>query len=702
MKEEASILLDAKVGDAFFGGFAGLRPVQEEAIRSLGGGRSVVISAGTGSGKTEAVIAPLVSRYRREAIREGRTVILYVCPTKALINDLARRLAPPLDRLGLKLSVRHGDQNDLETQQPDHVLLTTPESFAILLTQKHPALSAIRAVVLDEVHLLFNTQRGQMVAILLHRLKRAISEPIQIAAISATVSDLADLRDFLLGSHEKVDLLPFPRGRILDGDVRRVGNLRDVGDLVVRLMRPGRRKLLIFANSRRETEEIAGELKDRVELENLIYTHHSSLSPDVRERVEQGFAASPKAVCVSTSTLEMGIDIGDIDAVILYGPTHSIESLLQRVGRGNRRSNKTNAICLSRDGTRSVRESALFSTMLSLAADGGMPDKGPAQLYGAVTQQCLIKILENEGAYTMIRDIFEDVGYCESVQRPIIEAILAELAEKEFVQHHGFKNRYGAGDALWELRDKHLIWCNFPLGSQTIDLVSQGRIMGSIPRANLMRLTPGSVLRFGGARFRVIGSFDNQLRVEKAPGSGSETSLIFGTRGQGGIEAFLAQSLWTWLFQASAQNSFMASAEWERVWPFIEVIRGQVKEDDLPFTTTTAGYRYYTFGGVTVNRVALGFFGVQGEVDDLSIVVPSPLDWGRLPTTCAELGDVASRTFVPSDHQTIFQQALPIDLQRQEWLEGWLKDRDAQKVLCRLQKGHLQAVDSEPFDPLFT
>ena len=700
MMEDASTLLDANVGNAFFGGFAGLRHVQEEAIRSLGRGRSVVISAGTGTGKTEAVIAPLVSRHRIDAIREGRTVILYVCPTKALINDLARRLRPPLDRLGLKLSVRHGDRNDLETKQPDHVLLTTPESFAILLSQKHPALESIKAVVLDEVHLLFNTQRGQMVAILLHRLRRALSEPIQVAAISATVSDLADLREFLLVNKDRVDLLAFSGGRVLDGNVRRVASLSDVGDLVVRLMRPNSRKLLIFANSRRETEEIAGELQSRSEVEKIVYTHHSSLSPESRQLVEQGFAASSKAVCVSTSTLEMGIDIGDIDAVILYGPTHSIESLLQRVGRGNRRSNKTNAICLSRDNARSVRESAMFSTMLSIAAAGGMPNKGPAQLFGAVAQQCLIKILENEGAFTLIREISEDVGYCERVQRPTVEAILAELAEKEFVQHHGFKNRYGASDALWELRDRHLIWGNFPMGSQTIDIVFRGGTIGTIPRANLMRLGAGSIFRFGGSRYRVLAGFDNQLRVEKALGGGGETSLIFGKKGQKGIEAFLAQSLWRWLFHVSEADSFMGNIEWERLWQFLGSVREQVKKSDLPFVVTADGHRYYTFGGVTVNRVILGFFGVKGDVEDLSVIVPGPLDWDRLPTTCAELGTVAKRAFVPSDHQTIFQQALPIELQQQEWMQEWLNDRDAEKVLRRLQKSNQQQVEAKLFEPL--
>ena len=110
--------LDADVGRIFFGAFAALRPMQMAAIRSLCAGRNAILSAGTGSGKTEAVVAPLTSRYRKEAIQNDSTFLVYVSPTKALANDLHRRLASPLESLGLRLAVRHGDRNDRERSPP--------------------------------------------------------------------------------------------------------------------------------------------------------------------------------------------------------------------------------------------------------------------------------------------------------------------------------------------------------------------------------------------------------------------------------------------------------------------------------------------------------------------------------------------------------------------------------------------------------
>lgn len=697
--KQLSSLLSKEVGAAFFGEFSKLRPVQEAAIASLGAGRSAIISAGTGSGKTEAVIAPLVSLYRGEALRDSKTVVLYVCPTKALINDLARRLTPPLGRLGLRLAVRHGDKNQLENQQADHVVLTTPESFAILLTKRHPVLDSVRAIVLDEVHLLYNNQRGLMVATLLHRLRRKLSHDLQVAAISATVGDLGDIRSFLLGPDADADLLPFSGSRALDGDVRAVSSMSEVRDLVERLMKPNRRKLLIFANSRRETEEIAGELKSSPVLEKLVVTHHSSLSPEARESVEHWFSTAVKGVCVSTSTLEMGIDIGDIDAVLLYGPTSSIESLLQRIGRGNRRAKKTNAICLSRDASESIRESALFSAMLRLASEGRMPNQAPFDLFGAIAQQCLVTLLQHEGGFTMIREIADEVAYRTDLNRDLIEAILAELATHDLVQRHGFKNRYGAADGLWELSDKNLVWGNFPLAGQSIDLVHAGRHIGSIPRANLMRLGRGTTFRFGGARYRVSGLIENQLRVESASGKGGEVSLIFGTSGRGGLETFVAGALWSWMFEVSEATSFMQEAEWKRVAGVVDAVREQVAFMDLPYARVEQGIRYFTFGGTTLNRVILSYYGIEGEADDLSILVPRELDWTRLPTSCDKLSKAAELSFASSNQQTMFQQFLPLDLQRKEWMEAWLKDLDAQMALERLSCSHGRSVSTTLFTP---
>ena len=180
----ATDLLDERVATAFYGRFHTLRAAQEAAIEPLVSGCNVVLSAGTGSGKTEAVVAPLMSRYWRHAAHTNALVLLYIAPTKALVNDLEKRLYPPLYSLGLRVGIRHGDRDDLSTGPTPQVLITTPESFDVLLFRKEPALQTIRAVVMDEIHLLYNTQRGLQLSILLQRLQERLGARFPANAIN--------------------------------------------------------------------------------------------------------------------------------------------------------------------------------------------------------------------------------------------------------------------------------------------------------------------------------------------------------------------------------------------------------------------------------------------------------------------------------------------------------------------------------------
>ena len=193
-------LLESAVAYAFYRSFANLRPVQDAAIEPLINGNNIVLSSGTGSGKTEAVLAPLISRYWRQTVNTESLVIIYIAPTKALVNDLEKRLYQPLTSLGLRIGIRHGDQDDLTSGKTPHILITTPESIEVLLFRKDSALQTIQALIVDEVHLLYNTQRGLQLSILIQRLKSNLERDIQWAALSATVGKLEDIQKFLFGN----------------------------------------------------------------------------------------------------------------------------------------------------------------------------------------------------------------------------------------------------------------------------------------------------------------------------------------------------------------------------------------------------------------------------------------------------------------------------------------------------------------------
>jgi ATP-dependent helicase Lhr and Lhr-like helicase len=254
--------LNSRVAQAFYGRFPKLWPAQEAAIRPILSRENVVVCAGTGSGKTEAILAPLVNLFWEDAVLSNSTAILYVAPTKALLNDVLRRIEKPLSDLGLRVGVRHGDRNDLKRAAIPHVLLTTPESLDVLLFGKSPALQGVRALILDEAHLLYNTQRGLQFSILVQRLRVQLSpRSLQWAALSATMSRLDDVRDFLFGEGETAQFLSFPAAKPIDAQIRSITSAEELVDLVGLLEEGRPAKLLMFADSRRTCERLAGILR---------------------------------------------------------------------------------------------------------------------------------------------------------------------------------------------------------------------------------------------------------------------------------------------------------------------------------------------------------------------------------------------------------------------------------------------------------
>jgi ATP-dependent Lhr-like helicase len=281
MQMSSISFLDSRVAAAFFGRFKQLRPPQEATIEPLLNGRNLVLSAGTGSGKTEAAIAPLLSRYWKSAIRTDTLTILYIAPTKALVNDIENRIYLPLSYLGLRVGVRHGDRDDLASGQTPHVLVTTPESLDVLLFRKDAALNTVKAVIVDEVHLLYNTQRGLQLSILLQRLKQSLTHDLQWVALSATVGRLPYIRDFFFGRDEQAEFFQFPAQRTIDAHIRQISDESSFLRLI-RLLTQRPVKLLIFTNARKECERLAGYLRQDKQLKAEVFVHYSSLSSNVR------------------------------------------------------------------------------------------------------------------------------------------------------------------------------------------------------------------------------------------------------------------------------------------------------------------------------------------------------------------------------------------------------------------------------------
>ena len=332
-------------------GWSSLRPLQQEAVGPVLDGADALLLAPTAGGKTEAAMFPLLTAMDTQ--RWSGLSVIYVCPLKALLNNLLPRLETYASWLGRRVAIWHGDVGASARQRllrdPPDVLLTTPESLeAMLISLKveHGALfTGLRAIVVDEVHAFAGDDRGWHLLAVLERLTRVTGRPIQRVGLSATVGNPDELLSWLQGSgcgqRPAVVVAPgagpapgaapgLPPG---DVELDYVGSVSNAATVIASLHRGEKR--LVFCDSRQLVEEIGAALRER---EVTTFLSHASLPLDERRRAEQAFAEARDCVIVATSTLELGVDVGDLDRVIQVNDPPSVAAFLQRTGRTGRRA----------------------------------------------------------------------------------------------------------------------------------------------------------------------------------------------------------------------------------------------------------------------------------------------------------------------------------------------------------------------------
>ncbi|GIW41481.1 MAG: hypothetical protein KatS3mg076_2058 [Candidatus Binatia bacterium] len=327
-----------RVYGAFFGRFLRPTPIQERAVPPILEGKNVFVVAPTATGKTEAYAAPLAERFLGTVVRKGPVHTIFVAPTRALTNDLYRRLAPPFEQLGIPLGRYTGEHRERVAGSLPPSVIVTPEALDSLVTRRPETMKGVRAIVLDELHILDGTPRGDQLRLVLHRLDRLAGPTQQRLAASATVPRPAEMASRYLGEAEIVEERTGERSVAARRFFGR--SPRALAGHLETLAEHGFRKILVFVNSRRAVEHIATFLSRHSRFRDAVFPHHGSLSRTLRERTERRFLEAPAAVAVATLTLELGIDIGSVDYVLLAGVPPSVSSLLQRIGRGNRRTGK--------------------------------------------------------------------------------------------------------------------------------------------------------------------------------------------------------------------------------------------------------------------------------------------------------------------------------------------------------------------------
>ena len=325
-------------------GWTSLRPVQELAGEAILDGKNAVVLAPTAGGKTEASMFPALANLV-EKQPEGVGVI-YIAPIKALLNNQEERLGTYAEMVGLRRFVWHGDVADNQKRkfvhEPAEILMTTPESLEVMLVSQRspvPKLFAdLRMVIIDEVHAIAGTDRGAHLMSVLERLLVVTENDVQRIGLSATVGNPEEILRWLKGTSKRegvvVDPPKVPAKREL-----RVSLLGGVAAVAAEAAaRAAGNKSLFFCQSRALTEAVADRMRGRG-TDGCV--HHSSVAVEERRAAEERFNHGADACICCTSTLELGIDVGDLDLVLQANAPSTVSSFLQRMGRTGRRAGTT-------------------------------------------------------------------------------------------------------------------------------------------------------------------------------------------------------------------------------------------------------------------------------------------------------------------------------------------------------------------------
>jgi ATP-dependent Lhr-like helicase len=327
-------------------GWSSLRPVQEEAGEVLLQGHNAVILAPTAGGKTEASMFPLLSLMVADQGSDDQPEgvgVLYVAPIRALLNNQEDRLGLYTEMVGLGRFVWHGDTPDNARRrflkEPTELLMTTPESLEVMLISPrvdvYKLFRDLRAIVVDEVHALAGSDRGAHLMSVIERLVRISKHDVQRIGLSATVGNPDAILGWLQGTSQRAGSVVNPpsppaRRRLL------VVHRPDLKQLALDASKVAKaNKSLFFCQSRATTEAVAEHMR---RADTTVFVHHSAVSREERALAEERFAHGSDACIVCTSTLELGIDVGDLDLVLQAEAPDTVSSFMQRMGRTGRRA----------------------------------------------------------------------------------------------------------------------------------------------------------------------------------------------------------------------------------------------------------------------------------------------------------------------------------------------------------------------------
>ena len=565
--EEIYGMLRPYISKWFMNKFKTFTPPQRMAIPLIKKGYNVLISSPTGTGKTLAVFLGIIDnlyRYYEEngELPEG-VYVVYVSPLRALNNDMYRNLLIPIkeikaiaEEMGIelpeiKVAVRTSDTKPYEKQKmvkdPPHILITTPESLAIALNAPRfrERLRNTRIVIVDEIHELASSKRGSHLSLSIERLEYLTQRPLQRIGLSATIAPLEEVAEFLVGYNDDGSLRDC---YIVDArfakpvDIRVIAPIKDlvhataeeINEAIYRVLIElikRHRTTLIFTNTRSATERVVYKLRKIMEKTKIvdideIEAHHSSLSRDVRLEIEEKLKQGKLKAVVSSTSLELGIDIGYIDLVVLLSSPKSVSRLLQRIGRAGhhiKEVSKGRVIVVDRDDL--VECTVLVKAAYERKIDRVRIPRNPLDVLAQhLVGMSLEKKWDMHEAYRVIRRsyTFHSLSWDDYLN------VLRYLSGRygDYYEHARVYSKIWFDEeegVFGRKRTARMIYYQnigvIPDESKAHVFTIDGKYVGDLEEAFVEYLVPGDLFVLGGRVYEYIGSRGFKVIVKPADGA---------------------------------------------------------------------------------------------------------------------------------------------------------------------------------------
>ncbi len=587
-------------------GWRALRAVQEDTIGAVLDGCNAVVLAPTAGGKTEASVFPVLSEILTS--EAPPVAALYLCPIRALLNNQEPRLRGYARMVGLDGFKWHGDvaasKKTRFAKEPAHVLMTTPESLEVMLISSRVdaarLLAPLRAVVVDEIHAFAGDDRGAHLAGLLERVGDLCKRDLQRIGLSATVGNPEEIGRWLQGSSERpfrlVDPPKAPAPRDLGIDLCEDDDTLAQG--IAKLARG--KKTLVFVQSRAQAERVAHTTAGRgVE----VFVHHSAVSRQDRRLAEERFARGSNTAIVCTSTMELGIDVGDLDHVAQVDAPSTVASFLQRLGRTGRREG-TKASC--RFFCRSP-ESLLQAVAICRLADRGyVEDVRPVRrAMHVLAHQILALTLQDRGIsrHRVLPRISAASPFADLAPAEVDELVDTMVERTILHESDGLLSLGARGEKLYGRRNFFELYAVF--GAPATLRVVHGRDdVGTVQAAFLQSLgAERQPIRFrlAGRSWQTVGVQWTRGVVQVRPAEDGRVPSWLGQPAY--LPRATCQEMRDALLTEGQEHSWLTPAAQRELDPFRAEYADLLSASPAPLESLQDGLRWHTFAGGATNRL---------------------------------------------------------------------------------------------------